>query len=164
MADAAVEFEALARALTEAGESGLKRELYKAISDAARPLAEEITSTANLEDHLPDRYVPVLQGDLRVTARKRIGGEAGVTLIGSAPTLRGNRGRQVQRLNRGVIGHPVFGKRSRVNARRWAAWVYQTDGMRAGFFDGPVSRAGPEVRRQIEAAIRRVRDKIYAAP
>ena len=161
MADLAVEFEALARALTEAGETGLKRELYQALNDAAKPLGDEIQGTPNLDDHMPDAYVPSLARDLRVTTRKRA--DVGVTLVASAPTFRGSRGRQVIRLNQGIIGHPVFGRRSKVNARRWASWEYQTGGMRAGFFDDPVSRAGPQVREQVAAAVRRVRDKIYAA-
>ena len=165
MADAAVEFQALANALREAGETGLKRELYAAIRDAAVPLAARIESLANLEEHMPDPYVPVLLTNLRVTTRNRATGtEPGVTLVASAPTPRGNRGRQVIRLNQGIIGHPVFGRRSRVNARRWASWEYQEGGMRAGFVDGPVSRAGPAVRDQIAAAVRRVRDQIYTAP
>ena len=161
MADAAVEFLALAEALTEAGETGLKRELYKAISDAAGPLADEIQGVVNLEDHMPDPYVPALQSNLKVITRKR--SDEGVALIASAPTVRRSRGRQVIRLNRGIIGHPVFGRRSKVNARRWASWVYQEAGMRAGFFDDPVSRAGPQVREAIVEALARVRDQIYAA-
>lgn len=152
---------ALSRALTDAGETGLKRELYQALSDAAEPLVKEIGSTVNLEAHMPDPYVPALLENLLVTTRKRSG--TGATLIAQAPTPRGNRGRAVVRLNRGVIGHPVFGRRSRTNPRKWASWEYQEGGIRAGFFDDPVDRAGPEVRRQIEAALARVRDKIYAA-
>lgn len=164
MADLAVEFAALARALTEAGETGLKRELYKGINDAARSVADQVKSAANLEEHLPDPYAPVLQASLKVTTSKRATGEEpGVDLVASGPTPRGNRGRQVQRLNRGIIGHPVFGRRSRVNARKWADWVYQEGGMSPGFFDDPLSRAGPDLRQQIAEAFRRVRDQIYAA-
>ena len=62
----------------------------------------------------------------------------------------------MRRLNAGRISHPLFGDREH--------WYAQAGGMVPGFFDDPVSRAGPGLRTEVEAAVRRVRDKIYAAP
>lgn len=156
MADAAVEFLALASALKEAGETGLRNELYKAISDAAQPLVRDIGNVTHLRADMPDRYADVLAKDLKVSVYRRTAGEEpGATLVGRAPTF-GRGGRKVAQRNRGLITHPLFGNRKR--------WYEQTGGMRPGFFDDPVERSGPEVRNQIEAAVRRVRDKIYAAP
>lgn len=157
LSGAAREFADLAKNLRYVGEEGLRKELYRAADEATQQLAREIQDPVNLEEHLPDPYAPVLQSSLRVSTHKRTGGsDAGVTAVISAPTARGNRGRQVIRLNRGIIGHPVFGRRSKVNARRWASWEYQTGGMRAGFVDDPVERAGPRVREAIVAAIKRI--------
>jgi len=159
MADAATEFAALAYALREAGEKGLKRELDKALNDAARPVAKVIGNVGHLKDYMPDAYAGILAPDLRVSVRKRSTGEnPGVTIAASAPTAGGRpsrRGRNIPRLNRGVLAHPLFGDRER--------WFYQADGVTAGFFDRPVEEARPAVRRQIEQALARVRDKIYAA-
>ena len=159
MADAATEFAALAYALREAGETGLKRELDKALNDAAQPLAKTIGRVGHLQGFMPDRYAGVLAPDLKVTVRKRSTGTSpGVTLVASAPLIGGRpsrRGRNVPRLNRGVLAHPLFGDREH--------WYYQTDGVTRGFFDRPVEDARPQVRRQIEQALARTRDKIYAA-
>lgn len=157
LSGAAREFADLAKNLRYIGEEGLRKELYDAIDEASQVLAEEIQSLPNLEEHLPDPYAPILQGSLKVSTHKRTGGsDVGVTVVTSAPTVRRSRGRQVIRLNQGIIGHPVFGRRSKVNARRWAAWVYQTGGMRAGFVDDPAEHAGPKVRDAIIAAIKRI--------
>ena len=48
----------------------------------------------------------------------------------SAPTLRGGRGRSVRRLERGYLGHPVYGMRSRANPRLWAACAVCDPGWR----------------------------------
>lgn len=163
MADAAVEFGALAAALKDAGETGLRKELYKAFDDAAKPLAREIQRVDHLAAFMPDRYARVLAGDLRVRVSKRTTGEPGVELVGSAPTAlfsRG-RGRKVNQRNAGIITHPVFAV-SGTPRRSWT-WRTQTKGMRPGFFDRPVEQSGPQVRDQIVAAVARVRDKIYAA-
>jgi hypothetical protein len=163
MADAAAEFLALATALREAGETGLRKELYKALDDAAEPLAKLIGREEHLKDYMPDRYAGVFGKDFRMRVSKRTTGEPGVELVGSAPTAlfsRG-RGRKVNQRNAGIITHPVFAV-SGTPRRSWT-WRTQTKGMRAGFFDRPVQQSGPQVRDQIVAAVDRVRDKIYAA-
>lgn len=163
MADAAVEFAALARALKDAGETGLKRELYAAISDAARPLAADIRNVTHLRAYMPDRYADVLAADLKVSTYKRTTGEEpGVTLVGRAPTL-GRGGRKVRQRDLGFLVHPVFPTGPR-RTWRWVSPEQGRKGIKPGFFSDPVAKAGPQVREQIVAALRRVIDKIYAAP
>lgn len=162
MADAAVEFQALANALREAGETGLKNELYKAISDAAQPLAADIQNLTHLRALMPDRYADVFASSLKVSTYKRpTGTEPGVTLVAKAPTA-GRGGRKVRQRDLGNLVHPIFATGPRTSWR----WVTPDDGRKGitpGFFSGPVAKAGPAVRDQIEQAIKRVRDKIYAA-
>ena len=150
MADAAIEFEALARALRDAGEKDLQRELRKAINDAAQPLSREVQDEGHLRPYMPNRYAAILASDLAVTVSQRIGTSPGVTL-----RARGRqKQRHVARLNRGILTHPLFGDREH--------WFNQP--IRPAFFDDPVAASGPQVRDQIAAAVRRVIDKIYAAP
>jgi len=146
--DAAAEFAALARTLTEAGEGGLHRELYNAINDAARPLAREIGSVSHLRPYMPDPYADVLASDLAVSVLKRAGPNPGVSLRAKGRA----RARRVAQLNAGRLSHPLWGNRQH--------WYGQA--VRPGFFDDPVARAGPEVRRQIQEAVRRVIAKIHA--
>jgi hypothetical protein len=148
--DAAREFADLARNLLLVGEGGLRAELYKALDEAAAPLAAEIGNVTHLRDDMPDRYADVLAKDLRITVHKRAGGaDPGVTLLIRAPTA-GRGGRKVRQRNAGLITHPLFGDKQR--------WFAQTAGMRAGFVDSPVERAAPAVREKILAAVRRAED------
>ena len=152
MADAATEFEALARALKDAGETGLQKELRKAIRDAATPLAKKVQDEEHLKPYMPNRYAEILSEDLRVTISQRTGTTPGVTL-----RARGRvKGRHVTRLNQGILAHPLFGDRE-----HWPQ-PYQT--IRPRYFDDPVAAAGPELRRQIAAAVHRIIARIYAAP
>jgi hypothetical protein len=163
VADAAVEFEALARALREAGEKGLAQELRKGINEAARPLPDEIR--ASLIPHMPDTYAATLNHDLRITISQRPSGTSpGVSVVakasGSVPTVsRRNTGRKLKRLDTGLLSHPVFGDR-----KVWRTQGPEGGGMRPGWFSDPVNKARPRVRQQIEDAVRRVRDKIYQTP
>jgi hypothetical protein len=155
LAEAAAEFADLARNLQLVGAGELRAELYKAISGAAKPVADEIKSLANLEDHMPNRYAAVLARDLRVTTSKRTtGAEAGVTIMARAPTL-GRGGRKITQRNAGRITHPEWGQGPR---RTWR-WSVQERGMRPGFFDDPAQAAAPQVRKAILAAMSRIADK-----
>jgi hypothetical protein len=157
--DGARQFGDLARNLRLVGETELRRELYKAISDAARPLAAEIKSAAHLDPYLPDRYAAVLARDLSVTTHKRTGGDPGVTITARAPTANpGGRGRQIRSLNdAGILRHPVFADRTA--PRRTWEWKDQTRGVRLGFFDDPCQAAAPRIRDAIAAAVARVEEK-----
>jgi hypothetical protein len=167
VADPAVEFAALATALREAGETGLRRELYKAINDTARPLAREIGDVEHLKPYLPDRYAEVLAGDLAVRISKRTGTDPGVFIR----ALGRRRNRHVARIEQGILRHPVFGTEAQIAAHLAAggsgahgrAWTWVSQDIRPGFFADPVGRVGPEMSRQIQAAVQRVIRRIYAA-
>ena len=159
LSEAAAEFADLAKNLTLVGSGELKQELYKAINEAARPVADEIRSLANLEEHMPNRYAAVLAADLQVTTYKNASvSNPGVTITARAPTPRhGSRGRQVQSLNAGLIRHPVFADRTA--PRRTWHWKSQTGGMQPGFFTDPCEAAAPRVRDAIGAAVDRAMAK-----
>jgi hypothetical protein len=145
-------FQILAQHLKDTGETGLRRELTKAIHDAAQPVAAQIRSPAHLTEYMPARYAAVLSADLQVTTHTRVGGTApGVTISARAPTV-GRGGRKIRQRNLGTITHPVFGNRKR--------WEVQTDGMHPGFFDDPAERAAPQIREALLGAMRDVSDKI----
>lgn len=152
--ETAAELESIARHLRLAGELGLRQELLRAVSGAARDVGPEIR--ASLGDHMPSAYAEVLDADLAISTSTRLtGDDPQVSLIGRPRARR----RALARLEGGVLGHPVYGMRSRFNPGRWAAWVDQADGVTAGFFAGPAERAAPRVREAIEKALATVAEK-----
>jgi hypothetical protein len=144
----AAEFAALAKRLKEAGETGLRKDLYSAVNDAVEPLQREIGDASHLRPYVPDRYAPVLADDLAVTVSKLTGRNPGVRVTAKGRAKK----RKVQTLDAGVVGHPLFGDRGR--------WYKQRAGMRAGFFTDPAQRSGPRVRDAIVKAMHEVAAKI----
>ena len=131
---------------------GLRRELYRAINDAGKPVADQVVDPAWLDPYMPNRYAGELAPDLRVTVLKRGGQRASVAL-----RLRGRtRDRQVTRLNAGILRHPVFARGPR---RDWT-WVSQMKGMRSGFFTDAVREHIPGIRDQVDQAMHDVAQKI----
>lgn len=147
MADAATEFLALARALTEAGETGLKREMYKAISDAAQPLADVLKNAEYLHPYMPDRYADVLAADMDVRVYKRAGANPHINV--TAESYR-PRNRKVIQVNAGLLRHPVFARGPRAD---WTWRSQEGKGMKPGFFDDAVAKAGDQVREGMAAAM-----------
>jgi hypothetical protein len=148
--DGARQFGDLAVVLKQVGQDGLRRELYKAISDAAKPVADEIKSTAHLDPYLPNRYAAVLAAGLRVQTFKQAGVNPGVTIRATAPTPGG--GRKIRQLDDGHLRHPVYGNRK--------VWRGQgAPSVLPGFFTDPCNAAAPRVRDAIGAAVDRVMTK-----
>ena len=148
MPDPGTDLRNLAARLRAAGTQGkgLRRALLAALSEAAKPIADEITSTANLSEHLPDRYAAVLGGDLTVTVTRSLSGDPQVSV-----TARGKaKKRKVAILEQGFISHPVYPRGPR---RKWRWANQQAGGMKAGFFSDPAKAAAPDVRDKVMAAL-----------
>lgn len=153
----AAAFKILADHLRTAGEGGLKRDLYKAISDAAKPLAAEIANLEHLKPYLPDRYAVILSADLSVRVSKRPGKDPGISLRTVAPMQARQGRRKVGYLDKGFINHPIYARGARSD---WAWSNSQTGGMKAGFFTDPTQHAAPQVREAILAAMTEVANKV----
>jgi len=156
----AADFAALSARLKEAGATGLRRELYKAITAAADDLVTEISSVEHLNPYMPDHYAAVLASDLSVKVFKRGGSNAHVTLRAESRAPR--KRKLVQLDERGILVHPVFGRGgggTGLHRKEWT-WVAQFSHVRQGFFTDPVERAAPAVRDKILAAMRETSRKI----
>ena len=141
----------LSARLREAGEDGqgLRRELFKAINEAAKPLAEEIGNVEHLKPYVPDRYAEVLASDLTVGTQKSFGKNPTVRIRARNRAHR----RRIRQLDRtGVIYHPLFGNRSK--------WFIQSAGTKAGFFSDPAEKAAPDIRDHVLAAMHETGQKI----
>jgi hypothetical protein len=152
--ETASELESIARHLRLAGEVELRAELQKAVTGAVRDAEPEIR--AGLRDHLPDPYAAVLGADLRISTSTRLAGDDPVVRLYGQPQTRKRKLRQLD--ERGVLGHPVFGMRSRTG-RGWVAWSYQSSHVRAGWFTGPAEADAPRVKDAIERALTVVAEK-----
>jgi hypothetical protein len=154
-------FGILADHLKAAGEGGLRRELYKAINDAARPLAREISRVEHLKPYLPDRYAAVLAEGLSVSVSKLAGANPAIRLRATAAKDGRRRSRHVARINEGILRHPVFGTEAQTAAHIAAGgsghhgrgWTWVSQEVRPGFFTDPTEAAVPEIRQQIVAAM-----------
>lgn len=91
--------------------------LQRRISTAAGRVVESHLRPRIVElapQHLPSGYTPLFAHDVTVRTSTRFVHNPGVTATVSAPTG-GTKGRDVPALERGVLAHPLFGKRSYVD-------------------------------------------------
>lgn len=145
----------LAQRLREAGPEGqgLKRALMRQITEAARPLAAEISNVEHLKPYMPDRYAALLAADLSVGTVKNFGTDPGVSIRGKGR----ERARKVRYLNEGTINHPVYARGER---KTWRWKNMQTGGMRAGFFTDACKEATPQIRSKVLEALTETARKI----
>ena len=74
----------------------LRKELYDAVNEAAKPIQGDIRQA--LPGFLPNRYARVLDADLSVSVRKRTGGlEPGVSIVATARGAKKRRPRNGRR-------------------------------------------------------------------
>ena len=138
------DFFKLSKALKAAGRTDLRRELHTGLRRAARPLVAK--TRAEARRRLPKRgglAERVAKTPQRVQVRT--GNQtAGVRIVvgGGSNAARG--------ANSGAFRHPVFGNRD--------VWVTQR--VTPGWFDEPLRKSAPEVRRDLERAMQDMADKI----
>ncbi len=140
------DFYRLSKALKAAGETGLRKDLHKAVRDAAKPLIPKVREAARRE--LPTRgglNERLARKPYRAQARTGIK-TAGVRITGSKVDPRIN--------DAGRIGHPVFGRKGKAK-NGGKNFVVQNFPEAKGYFDETLTREGPAVR---EAVVRTLAD------
>ncbi len=157
-------FRVVARRLRLAADrKDLTRELRKGILDAVPALKDAVRKDAAA--YLPDAYAAELVPSLRMTTSSRLSGDQVTVTIAVTANGRGGNPRQVATAEAGRLKHPVFG-RTRALKRHALhkatsqknPWVNQR--VKPGFVTKPMLGQQPAVRREIEAAVDRVLDKI----
>lgn len=137
------DFLKLSKALKNAGQKDLRRELHKGLQDAAReiiPLAraaarEELPQTGGMNEAV---------AKARMRVKVSTGRDPGVSIVAGRPGS-GARGAEF-----GRIRHPVFGNRD--------VWVSQS--VPAHWLTGTISRSRHLVIPKLEAALERVARKV----
>lgn len=155
MGEGGADLSRLAARLRAAGTEGqgLRRALTAAITEAARPLAEEIADPAHLAAYMPGRYAGVLGADLSVKTVKSFSGDPKVSIRAQARAHR----RKVKLLDQGLINHPKWPRGPRGT---WDWENGQTAGMRAGFFSDVAKDHAPEIRERVMEALTETARKI----
>src|SRR5262245_34420903 len=135
----ALALQVLGKRLRDEADGQLRRELTAAIRDEVRPVLATIR--VGLPDFMPDRYAAELEADLILKVITRTTGASGVRVY-APERVRGRVfRRRLNRLEHGVLAHPLFGNRKR--------WFNQTDGVIPGFFSRPLEEAQPRIRQAI---------------
>jgi hypothetical protein len=157
-------FRVVARRLrTAADRKDLVRELRKGILDAVPALKTAVREGA--PDYLPDAYAAELVPSLRMTTATATSGDQVTVRISTTAKGAGGNPRQVGDLEAGRLKHPVYGRTRALRRHavhratsRLNPWV--TQAVTPRFVTGPMEAERGDVRREIEAAVDRVLDKI----
>ena len=119
------------------GDKGLGREMGRALNKAIEPIKTAIAESA--AESMPSGYRGVLTASLKHRRTQRTAARtASLKLTTFAPGKRERR--DVVRLNKGQLRHPVFGRRRK-------PWT--TTSIRPGFYDRGTRRAMAEAEQRL---------------
>jgi len=135
----------IARALRDAERADLKRELDRGLRAAVKPIAKDVH--AGLPSYIPSGFLPVLDRALRVVPQLR--SRAGRLTVRATAAGKQEK-RDLARMNRGVLKHPLWGNRGH--------WIEQP--IRPGFFDEPAKRMKDYAAQAANDALARVAEQI----
>jgi hypothetical protein len=140
----AEEFGVLSRRLKEAGDKGLRKELYAGLNRAAQPAKAAVRPNVLAEMPKRGHLAEFLSSSTKVTQSNRgAGRNPGVTIRSKSP-------HNIRKIDKGNLRHPVFGSRK--------VWVAQA--VPAGAFTDPIKERAPEMRVEMERTIRAVAAKL----
>lgn len=139
----AEKFATLAKALRQAGDKDLQRELYAALNRSTKPLKADAKASAAAT--LPSRGgLGKRVAKTRMTTKRRTGRNPSVSIAANPGAVA-----DPKRIDRGRIKHPVFGR---------GPWVLQD--VPWGWFTRPMHEGASEVRKQLVKAIDDVAAKV----
>lgn len=135
----------LAQQIKATGDKGLGREMAKALNQAVEPVKTAIGASA--AETMPSGYAPTLTASLRHRRSQRAAArQAALRLTTLGEGVKEQR--DLVRLNKGELRHPVFGRsRPTRRGRRQNPWA--TTRIRPGFHDRGVKDAGPEAEKRL---------------
>lgn len=134
----------------------LAAKLRDRIRPALAPLKSDVPATAGR--YMPHRggYAALLSRSTKVEVR--VFGNVKATVRVSASGKRENR--DVGRLNRGELRHPLFGRRSYVDRAGVKRSGWFTTGVRRGYVDDPLRRATRRVDKAVNEACDAEQDRL----
>jgi hypothetical protein len=124
----------LAKALKQAGDKDLQKELYAGLNRATKPLRSDAKRSA--DENLPRRGgLNKRVARARMSTRRRGGKNPGIKIVAKGMPQLG----RIDRL--GKVKHPVHGHRDR--------WVDQKIPEAQGWFTDPMQAGAPPVRKEL---------------
>lgn len=145
-ADSSAQFREAAKALNEAADKGLRREVYAGFRKAAKPLGERMISQGAAEMPHHGGLAARIAASKLAQSNSTTGRNPSITL-----SLRSREGYDLKAMDAGILRHPVFG--------RWLAGV-KPQRLRPGAFTRPFEAGADGVRKEVIAALNRVNDQI----
>jgi hypothetical protein len=127
------------------GDKGLGRQMAKAVNEAIEPVKKAIAASA--EETMPSGYKETLTASLRHRKSQRTAARQAslrLTTYGDGTKER----RDLPRLNKGELRHPVFG-RSRTTRRGRRPNPWSVTSIKAGFHDRGVENAADEAEKRL---------------
>jgi hypothetical protein len=136
---------ALAKALRQAGDKELQKELYAGLNRATKPLRQAAKESA--ERNLPQRGgLNKRVAKARMSTRRSAGRNPGVRIVAKGLD-------QLSRMDaKGEVKHPTYGRRDR--------WVTQEIREAQGWFSDPMKAGAPAVRRELIKTLDKVARKV----
>lgn len=140
------------------GSRELSGELDRGLRDAAQIVADEVLGDPHSMMPSDGGYRSDFTASLQVKPEVRLVSSHRISVVGRGVSRA--KGRDVEKLNAGILRKPVFGRSRRLaNGGSYRnPWASQR--IRAGWWDIPVDRATPAALKAIEAAVARVVKKI----
>lgn len=145
-------FAAAARALNEAGDRGLRREVLATFRRIARPIGQDVIREGSAE--LPRRggfAAAVAAAQIR-QSNALSGRNPGVALSFRTAVGATGKSMDLRTVDEGKIRHPTFGRRGR------GQW--RVTNVRAGAFRRPFEAQREPAARELVAAMERVADQV----
>lgn len=136
-------YKSLAKRLKDAGRGDLRRDLFRALNRATKPIRRDIK--ARTPEFLPNNYAAVFTPDLKLSTTQRSSGP------GVGVRIRAKSKRNIRRPERGMVRHPLFG-----NREHW----FTTSANKPNFFTDPAREGTDEVRRELLEAMEIIANKI----
>lgn len=141
------ELRRIAAHIRATGDKGLGREFAKALEKAIEPVKQAIVEEA--AETMPSGYVETLTRSLKHRRTTRSAAREATVRLATHGEGKVER-RDLPSLNKGVLRHPLFGRR-----RKW----YVTK-IRPGFHDRAIERAGPAAEKAVLAVIDDFTDRL----
>lgn len=140
----AEKFDRVARELKRVGDKELRKELYKALNRATKPMRAEAKKSG--QQNLPRAGgLNKKVGRARLSTKRSAGKNPGVKIVAKGMD-------QLGLMDRGFVRHPVYGNRRR--------WVTQPIPDAEGWFTTPMEEGKPAAQREIVESLDDIAKKL----